>query len=200
MQELNCAVVRDLLPLYVEDLVSPETKEQVECHLEGCPECRERRERMGVNLPALAEENLREAVPLKRVYWRLALIILGFPVWFPLLLSAAVVAISLYIALWAVLLALWCVPLSFACAAVVLPLAGWFGFGIAGGSAALYAFGGAAGYAVRFGAFLACGGLAVLSGYGCWWLTRQVLRFTCWLGRAVKSLVTEKKEDRYDGQ
>lgn len=35
--DLTCPVVRDLLPLYVDNLVSPETAQAVERHLEGCP-------------------------------------------------------------------------------------------------------------------------------------------------------------------
>ena len=36
----ECSIVKDLLPLYVEDLVSPETAEYVATHLESCPTCR----------------------------------------------------------------------------------------------------------------------------------------------------------------
>ena len=35
----ECSVVRDLLPLYVEDIVSPETAQYVKSHLAECPEC-----------------------------------------------------------------------------------------------------------------------------------------------------------------
>ena len=35
----ECSVVRDLLPLYVEDMVSPETAHYVKSHLADCPEC-----------------------------------------------------------------------------------------------------------------------------------------------------------------
>ena len=35
----ECSVVRDLLPLYVEDMVSPETAQYVKSHLADCPEC-----------------------------------------------------------------------------------------------------------------------------------------------------------------
>jgi len=196
MEELNCAVTSDLLPLYLEKLVSPETKGLVERHLEGCPACREKFARMETEVPGVAEENLKQAAPLKRVYGRLALIILSFPIWFPLLVTLVVLVLTLYVCLWAVLLCLWCVPLSFACAAVAAPLAGWMGISVAGAPLGLSAFGGAAGYMVRIGAFLTCGGLAVLSGYGCWWLTRQVLRFSRWLFQWLWGLVTGKKEDR----
>ena len=36
---LPCAVVRDLLPLYLEGLTSPQTDQAVETHLELCPNC-----------------------------------------------------------------------------------------------------------------------------------------------------------------
>ena len=35
----ECSVVRDLLPLYLEDMVSPETAQYVKAHLADCPEC-----------------------------------------------------------------------------------------------------------------------------------------------------------------
>lgn len=37
----ECNIVRDLLPLYIENMVSEETKEFVEAHLSKCPECNE---------------------------------------------------------------------------------------------------------------------------------------------------------------
>lgn len=38
--DLSCGVVRDLLPSYIEGLLGEESKEAVDRHLEGCPECR----------------------------------------------------------------------------------------------------------------------------------------------------------------
>lgn len=38
--DLSCAVVRDLLPSYIDKLTSEETNEAVERHLEGCGDCR----------------------------------------------------------------------------------------------------------------------------------------------------------------
>ncbi|MBQ2755397.1 MAG: zf-HC2 domain-containing protein, partial [Oscillospiraceae bacterium] len=37
----ECSIVRDILPLYVEDMVSADTSAFVEEHLEKCAECRE---------------------------------------------------------------------------------------------------------------------------------------------------------------
>ena len=47
--DLTCAVVRDLLPPYVEGLTEPETNEAVERHLAECPRCRGRRDAMGAD-------------------------------------------------------------------------------------------------------------------------------------------------------
>ena len=38
--KLDCCVVRDLLPSYIEELTEPETSAQVKEHLETCPPCR----------------------------------------------------------------------------------------------------------------------------------------------------------------
>ncbi len=37
----ECNIVRDLLPLYIENMASEETREFVEAHLSKCPECNE---------------------------------------------------------------------------------------------------------------------------------------------------------------
>ncbi|MBR6030146.1 MAG: zf-HC2 domain-containing protein [Clostridia bacterium] len=39
---LPCAVTRDLLPLYAEDMVEPETRELIDQHLADCPACRQK--------------------------------------------------------------------------------------------------------------------------------------------------------------
>ena len=41
-KELECCVVRDLLPSYVEGLTSEETNAAVEAHLASCPACAKR--------------------------------------------------------------------------------------------------------------------------------------------------------------
>ena len=37
--KIECSIVRDLLPLYVEDMVSPETTQYIKSHLAECSEC-----------------------------------------------------------------------------------------------------------------------------------------------------------------
>ena len=40
--KLPCAVTRDLLPLYAEEMVEQETRDLIEQHLTDCPACREK--------------------------------------------------------------------------------------------------------------------------------------------------------------
>ena len=37
--KIDCCVVRDLLPLYIENMVSDQTAEQIKQHLAECPDC-----------------------------------------------------------------------------------------------------------------------------------------------------------------
>ena len=52
---MNCNVIRDLLPLYAEDMVSPESKALVEDHLQGCKSCTKELENLK-NTPKLPLE------------------------------------------------------------------------------------------------------------------------------------------------
>lgn len=58
MKEINCAVIRDLLPLYEDNAVSEETAELVREHLANCPDCREelRKMRTPISLPPDGDE------------------------------------------------------------------------------------------------------------------------------------------------
>ena len=38
-RELACEIVKDLLPLYVDEMVSDVSKKSIESHLENCTEC-----------------------------------------------------------------------------------------------------------------------------------------------------------------
>lgn len=50
-KKLDCCVVRDLLPAYIEELTESETAEQVAAHLSGCEECRQTEQNMRVQVP-----------------------------------------------------------------------------------------------------------------------------------------------------
>lgn len=47
MKKISCNVIKDLIPLYVDDVVSEETKELVDEHISSCESCRGEVESMG---------------------------------------------------------------------------------------------------------------------------------------------------------
>ena len=55
---MNCAVIRDLLPLYCDQVCSPESRQAVEEHLAGCPQCRACYEKMAAPAEGGAELEL----------------------------------------------------------------------------------------------------------------------------------------------
>ena len=72
----ECSVVRDLLPLYVEDMVSTETAQYVKSHLAECPECQAELESLkaGEGLTAIEKnpvEDVAKAKPFKKMMKRM---------------------------------------------------------------------------------------------------------------------------------
>jgi len=51
VKELQCEIVRDLLPLYHDDVVNEVTKEAVKLHLDGCTDCTQEYETLCAELP-----------------------------------------------------------------------------------------------------------------------------------------------------
>lgn len=56
MSKIPCDVIKDLLPLYEDNVCSENSKDMVEDHLAECESCREYYERMTEKLPAVIEE------------------------------------------------------------------------------------------------------------------------------------------------
>jgi len=69
MNELKCCVVRDLLPLYADDVVSEETHVLVERHLSNCEECRAAHFSMKVKLDLPPVANGAEAIRQVKRKW-----------------------------------------------------------------------------------------------------------------------------------
>lgn len=57
---------------------------------------------------------VKETITPKRSLrpWEIVLIVLGFPVWFPLLIAAGAVMFALYTVIWALVIALWAVDVA----------------------------------------------------------------------------------------
>ena len=103
------------------------------------------------------------------------LLVLGSPIWLPLLISLFAVALSLYISLWAVIIALWSVFASLTVCGVT---------GVIGG-AGLAICGLVPAGLVMVGMGLVSSGLAIGFFYGCHWVTKGTAELT-------KKLVSRK--------
>ena len=64
MKKISCNVIRDILPLYVSDIVSSDTQELIAEHLETCPDCRRELEIMQRDLVIPVN---KEAEPIRRL-------------------------------------------------------------------------------------------------------------------------------------
>ena len=69
MKRISCDIIRDVLPLYLDGVVSNETKEMVEEHLKNCEACKREAAVMkqDVTLPANGNTRLAEANVLKNL-------------------------------------------------------------------------------------------------------------------------------------
>ena len=100
--------------------------------------------------------------------WEIVLLVLGAPVWIPLIIAALAVMLSVYIVIWAVVISVYAVDLS-AAAGALSGLAGIFVYLRAGNPA---------GALFSFGAAIAFAGLAILLFFVCKWITKAVVKLT----------------------
>lgn len=115
----------------------------------------------------------------------ITLIICGFPLWLPLLISAFAVLISLYVCLWAVDICLWAVFASFAGTA----------FGTTAMSVMYFVRGNVPVAVASIGAALVCAGLSILSFIGCKAATKGFAVLTNKLAIGVKRLFVRKGDN-----
>ncbi len=71
--KLPCAVTRDLLPLYAENMVEQETKVLIEEHLDGCADCRKKLSEMKAPSPSSVDtagplQSIKKQIRLRRWY------------------------------------------------------------------------------------------------------------------------------------
>ncbi|MBO4330484.1 MAG: DUF1700 domain-containing protein [Oscillospiraceae bacterium] len=115
--------------------------------------------------------------------WEIVLIVLGFPLWLPLLIAAGAIILSLYIVVWALIVSLWAIEVSlWACA-------------LGGAAAGLYSalrgklFAGAA----AFGAGLVCAGASVFLFFGCVSASKGLILLTGKAAVGVKRRILGKE-------
>lgn len=135
-----------------------------------------------ISLPAIAGHRMREKRALSG--WEIALLIVGAPLWLPLLVAAVAVALSLYAVLWALLLSLW---------AVVLFMAASFVAAVGSGIALAVRGDIPAGLAL-LGAGLFCAGLSILLFLASLGATKGVLKLTKKMIFGIKKSLLKKEE------
>ncbi len=91
----ECSIVTDLLPLYSENMLKPETKEFVEEHLQSCAECKKELEEL--NAPCKIEDTIKPQInrehaqfkSIQKKWYRQIALLIGY--FFP-----AVISLTLY--------------------------------------------------------------------------------------------------------
>ncbi|MBR0160975.1 MAG: DUF1700 domain-containing protein [Oscillospiraceae bacterium] len=133
-------------------------------------------------LGKLVREKVRPNRQLR--IWEIVLLVLGAPVWIPLLISVAAILFSVYVCIWAVVLCVYAADLA---------LAGGVIAGVA--ATVMYLmeanFRGALFYA---GAAAVCAGLAILLFIGCVRLTKAVAKITRRMLIGIKNAIAGKEE------
>ena len=66
-KELPCYVISDLLPLYQDDILSEQTKKDIDRHLSGCEECRKKLLAMKMQIDVQSTDVELKSNPLKKV-------------------------------------------------------------------------------------------------------------------------------------
>lgn len=146
------------------------------------PEEAARTIQMELPLPKLVKVRVRDRRRMGPMV--IILLVLGFPLWFPLLLTAAVLALTFYLLVWVLVLVLGVVVLSLAVSALACVVAG----------VATVAKAGVQGLLLALGAGLVLAGLAILLSL----LLPPACRGAATLGKAMlrgtKSLLIRKEK------
>ena len=128
---------------------------------------------------------VKEKIKTKRSMkpWEIVLLILGVPVWLPILISLVAVALSLYITFWSVIISLWAVFASVVSTALVGLFVGVCficgGFKASG--------------MVMIGCSIICAGLSILLFYGCKYATKGLLILSKKIALFVKQCFVKKE-------
>ena len=122
-----------------------------------------------ISLPKLVKAKVKPRRALR--IWEIIIIILGLPLWLPLIISFAVVIFSVYIVFWSVVVVMFAAVLAVVLGAVA-GVAGLIVFGITGNLAQAILFAGLG---------LICAGLTVFVYYAAKWVAKGVI----FLGRSI---------------
>jgi uncharacterized membrane protein len=133
-----------------------------------------------VSLPRLIKNKLKPRRTLSG--WEITLLILGFPLWFPLLIAAFSVLLSVYVAIWAVMIALYATDLALGCSALACVAA----------CVAMLATGYGALALTSLGAACILAGLTIFMLLGCNLAAKGLIALSRLFGRGVKRVLIGK--------
>lgn len=134
-----------------------------------------------IPLTRLVKEKIKPNRPLKS--WEILLLVLGFPLWFPLLIAAFSIILAFYIVIGALIISLWAVDFSFVLLAVV---------GIPSGIVSAFSGNGLAGVAM-IGIGVTSAGLSIFLFFGCLQATKGILLLTKKFAIFIKNLFIKKE-------
>jgi hypothetical protein len=77
MKEIKCTIIQDILPLYIDEVVSQDTKEMVDQHLQHCEKCQKEYETMKSKL-YIPAENKAPIIKGINKKWRKKKVIISF--------------------------------------------------------------------------------------------------------------------------
>ena len=130
-------------------------------------------------------ELVKEKIKPKRTLraWEIVLLLLGAPLWFPLLIAGAAILLSIYAVIWAVMITLWAVDVAIGATSlgavvigVVILVQGSVLPGIA-----------------MFGSALFCAGLTIFGCFGCIAATKGIAILTKKIALGIKSMIVKKE-------
>ena len=131
-------------------------------------------------LALLVKERVRPKRDLKA--WEVLLLILGSPVWVPLIMAFVIIVLSVYVVIWSVVICFYALDLSL--------LAGFIGCIV--GIFMYIGAKNAAGVLFSIGAAFICAGLAILMFFACVWITKAVVRLTGKMLLGMKTRIVGK--------
>lgn len=138
---------------------------------------------MDMPIPKLVKARVKER---RMGAAEILLLALGFPLWFPLLLTVLILGLTVYLLVWALVLALGAAVLALGLSAAALLVAGVYSI-----IKAVISLG-----VLNFGAALVLTGLTVLLGFVLVWAGKLAVRLGKWMVRGLKALLIRKEDKR----
>ena len=93
MNNVNCNIIKDILPLYVDEVVSADTRSMVSAHLENCADCRRKYEKLKSSISIPMDDNEAPLKKMKRTWNRKKVIL----VCSTLILAIAIMCLGLFL-------------------------------------------------------------------------------------------------------